>query len=109
MGARYIDLDRGRREARIGKGAERDGDQIGRGRHRVVDGRAAARTEPEGERVAAVGGAHIVEGLAFDALDLRLGEAGLGAEYAAGPLLAGEAMADGDPDRLARCGDAELS
>ena len=102
------DRDRGRPERGIGEDADGHRDELGIGAADVVDGGAAVGAERERPRLAVVGDAHVVARLPGD-LDALAREARLVAEGAARAPLAGEAVADRDPDRIALGGEAELA
>src|SRR5690349_14998169 len=85
-------------EPRLLDRADRDGDQIVElALDLIIDVRSAFGTEVEGRRVAAVAGLHEASRIAVDR-HLRLRPARLEGEGASRPLLAIEAMADGDAD-----------
>ena len=73
-----------------------------------IHGGAAVRTETKGNSVAFVADANILVRLAIDLDGLR-SEPRLSAEDTARAPLAGEAMADGDSDRLFGCSERELT
>src|SRR5262245_22470776 len=100
---------RRRREGRVGERADRDHDQLGIGRLRVEDLRAALGTEVERVLllVLLVRDPRVVVEAARD-LHLSALEAGLHPEGAPGPALAVEAVADGDGERLAFDLESEL-
>src|SRR5882724_5155121 len=104
-----VDGNAGRGELRIGECADGDRNHI---RHRLqlpIDGRAAERTEMEGDGIAAVAEADERRRAAFDAGNLVTGEACLRAEDAARALLTGQTMADGNPDRLTFADEMQVS
>ena len=103
MTSRLEHRDCRRREGRLGKCADRNGDNIGQRRKRVENGRAAVGAEMEGSLLALVGGSHVVAKATGDAHVIR-SEPCLDPEGASSPTLAGKAVAHGDPDRIAlRC------
>src|SRR5689334_15904803 len=110
MSPRVVPGARGRRERRVGEGADRDHDQVGLVWLGVEDLRAAFRAEMEDVRlpVGLVRDARVVVEPARDLHLLRL-EPGLHPEGAPGPALAVEAVADGDVERLALGFEAKLS
>src|SRR5688500_15428057 len=96
----HIDLDRRRRESRIGEGADRDRDHAGPPLDLVEDGNAAGRAEMMAPPIAAVRAALERPIFAFD-LDLLRREGGVPGEGAAGATLAVETVADRDPHGIA--------
>src|SRR6185503_5746939 len=97
----------GRREIRVGEGADRDGDQA---RHPVddIEERGTANgAELKGSAAAAVADAGPFLMLAGH-FDLVLGLEGLGSERTPRALLALEAMTDRHADRVARAGGPQL-
>src|SRR5258706_14090049 len=90
----------------IGEHPKCDGDVLRIGAELPVDRRAAARAEVETQVIAAVGRARVGGALTLD-LDLVAVKPGLRAERCAGAALAGEAVADRDPDCLAVANDAQ--
>src|SRR5262249_2914471 len=103
----FVHGDPRRRESRIGKGADGNRDQVRLYAQRPIDGRAAGWAEAEGDGIAAVGDAHELDRAPLDA-DLLAWEARVGAEDAAGPPLAVQAVADRNADGLARAGEPKL-
>jgi hypothetical protein len=98
-----------RRKARIGESAHRNRYDIGGDAELPIDSRAATGTKIRGDRLAAVADAHELRLVAFDGGDLLSRKARLKAESAAGSFLAGIAVADRYPDRLAVAGEMKLS
>jgi hypothetical protein len=91
------------REGRLGKYADRNGNNIGHCRKRVENRCAAVGAEMKGSLLALVGGSHVVA-IATDDAHLIRSEPCLDPEGASSSTLAGKAMAHGDPDRIAlRC------
>jgi len=97
-----------RRKRRIGEGADRHRDVIGKALAGPIKRRAADRTEVEGHRAAALGRALPLRRLPRDD-DLLMFEARLIADHRARAALAFEAMAHRHPRRLARDGEVELA
>ena len=109
MPARVVARLGRRREGRVGEGADRDDDEVRLVGLGVEDLRAALGAEVEDVLlpVRLVRDARVVVVAAGD-LDLIRPESRLHPEGAAGPPLAGEAVADRDRERLARHLEAEL-
>ena len=89
-------------EGRVGERADHDDDVVGLRRLRVEDRRPAVRAEVEDVLlpVGLVRDPRVVA-VATDDLHLIVSEAGLHAERASRPALAGDAMAERDPERVA--------
>src|SRR5436190_10905804 len=102
MPSRVVARLRRRREGRVGEGADRDDDQVRLVRLGVEDLRPAVGAEMKHVRlpVGLVRDARVVA-VATRYLNLIGLEARLHAEGTAGPALAGEAVADGDRERIA--------
>ena len=98
--ARLVDRPPWRREAGIGEGADRDGDESRRRVELEEDSGAALGAERERSRLAVVRDPRVVRVPALDP-HILLDEPRLGAEHASGPALAGETVADRDANRLA--------
>src|SRR5258708_4548037 len=94
-----IDGDLGRRKIRVAERAYRDRNEIGQLLEFPKDGRAAHRAKVKAYWIPAVADPDI-SGRAALNLHTLSWKAGLKTEGAAGPLLAGEAMAHRDPHRL---------
>src|SRR5688500_12442566 len=107
MAATLVDRDARCGEIAIGEIADRDGDEVGEAAQGPIHGRAADRAEAEGDAVAFVADALELGGGALRP-HLRAIEARLHTERRAGALLAFQAMAHGEPHRLAGAGDAQL-
>src|SRR5688572_22079525 len=97
--AAVMDRDLRRGETRVGEGAHRDADRgllvtlFG-----VEERRPADRAEPERESGSLIAHTRKLGGSARDSV--RGGEAGQGRKDDSGSALAGQAVADADPDRL---------
>lgn len=97
-----------RLERGIGKGAYGDGNQAWRIVRLPVNSRAAGGTEIEGHGFAAVAEPRESNRIARYVSYLLARKAGLVAEGATGPLLAGKTVADRHPHRLALAGELQL-
>jgi hypothetical protein len=80
------------REGRLGKCADRNGNNVRRCRKHVEDGRAAVGAEMKGSLLALVGDSHVVAEATVDANVIRC-EPCLDPEGASGPALTGQAVA----------------
>jgi hypothetical protein len=107
MPAAVVDRDLRRRKRGIGKRPHGDTHRVVAALFGVEDGRPADRTEPEDESGALIADARVFSRSAED-LE-RSSEARQCGEDAAGPSLAGEAIADADASRLAFDLNAQLS
>jgi len=108
MPPRFIDRYARRRKLRIGEGAERNRDEIGRIVDRVVDRRAAGGAEAEAQRVATVGDTLVFARIAVD-VHLIARKARLRGEHATGTTLAGEAVTHRDTHGFAARADAQCA
>src|SRR5580698_4663215 len=90
----------------VSEGAHGDAHGLGVAFLSVKDGRAANRAEPEGELRALIPDPNMLGGVAID--PERRSEACERRENAAGPALAGEAVADAHAARLALDLNAQL-
>src|SRR5688572_12823017 len=108
MAAALVDRDARCGEIAIGEIADRDGDEVGEAAQGPIHGRAAGRAEAEGDAVAFVADA-LELGSRACGRHLRTREARLHAERRAGALLAFQAVAHGEPHRLAGADDAQLA
>src|SRR5688572_21255006 len=97
-----------RMERGIGKGAYGDGNQAWRSVRLPVNSRAAGGTEIEGHGFAAVAEPRVSNRVARYVSYLLVRKAGLVAEGATGPLLAGKTVADRYPHRLSLAGELQL-
>jgi hypothetical protein len=91
--ARLVDRELRRWEAGIGERADRDGDDIRVFRMVEVNCAAAIGAEVKHESASAIARTRIFGGATFDS-NIGSREAGLHAEYAAGPQLAGQTVTD---------------
>src|SRR5688572_7048879 len=107
MAATLVDRDARCGEIALGEIADRDGDEVGEPAQGPIHGRAADRAAAEGDAVAFVADALELGGGALRP-HLRAVEARLHAERRASALLALQAVAHGEPHRLANAGDAQL-
>src|SRR5215208_4582468 len=87
------------REGRLGKCADRHGNDICLCPERVEDRRAAVGAEMKGSLLALVGGSHVIAVTTDDAHLIRA-EPCLDAEGASSPPLAGKTVTHGHPDFL---------
>ena len=92
-----VDRDRRGRKVRVREGPDRDGDLLIVAFLDVEDRRPAFRAEGEPEPPAFVSDSDELRAIALNAHGLA-GKARLRAKDAAGPALAGVAVADGDAD-----------
>src|SRR3954454_6632973 len=107
MPARFVDRDRRRREGGIGERADRHRDELRRRSRGVEDRGPAVRAEVKLALFTVVRHADVVGVAARDA-DATDREPRLQPERAAGPALAGEAVTDRDPERIALRRQAKL-
>lgn len=106
--SRFVDGDTRSREAGIGKGTNRDAVEILHALKLVVDGRTAFRAKVKLHSRSLVADADKLGGGTGDSHMLAK-KSGLLAKDAAGPALAGQAMADGDTHRFTGNLSAELT
>src|SRR5262245_27455021 len=93
---------------RVSKGADGDGNQIGKAAVLPIDRGATHRAEAIRQGIAALGRAGPRGGLPGES-NLRPAKACLIADHSTGAALAFQAMAHGDAHRFARGADVELT